>query len=187
MALVAVSETGAQPMSVDTRSQYQMYIKVLAFDKALLSRVGDEVVIGILYNGASRESRWIKDEMAREIDAGPKDLEGRAIRSIAVPLGDPKKLAAEILRDGIDILYVCPLDPYSMSPVTGASRAAGVATFTGVVDYVSRGISVGFRISGRGAKILVNLAAAKAEGSDFSSRLLSVVTVMDKTSGGITP
>jgi hypothetical protein len=187
LAVLSASRLGGQPMSIDTNSQYQLYLKVLAFDKTLISRAGHTLVFGVLFARGSRESRRIKDEMLRVIAEGPKEFEGLPIRSVAVALTDQTKLDEDLAREGVDILYISPLDPYDVRSVAPISRARGISTFTGVVEYVFLGMSVSFRMVGRGAKILVNLTASRAEGSDFSSRLLDMVTVVDEPRAGVFP
>jgi hypothetical protein len=41
------------------------------------------------------------------------------------------------------------------------------------------GISIGFEVKGQSPEIVINLQSAKAEGMDFSSRLLQLARVIE--------
>jgi hypothetical protein len=49
---------------------------------------------------------------------------------------------------------------------------------TGVPDYVRRGVAVGIGVVQDKPQVLINLAAARAEGSDFDASLLRIATIL---------
>jgi hypothetical protein len=51
-------------------------------------------------------------------------------------------------------------------------------TLTGVAEYVRAGIAVGIGVRDDRPEILVNLAAARAAGADFSAQLLLLARVI---------
>ncbi len=169
---------------IDPASQYRLYLKILTFDRNLRARIGDDLVIGILYAGLVGESRQARDDFARAVAAGPADFQGIPVRTVAIEYGKAADIEAAMAAGAVDALYVTPIDPYDLAPVRAACRDRGVGSFTGVPAYVERGLSVSFRIKGRGAEVLINLGNARAEGSDFSSRLLGMITVVGDAPGG---
>ena len=164
---------------IDPASQYRLYLKVLTFDRNLKARIGTELSIGILYMGLDRESRQARDDFARAVAAGPAAFEGLPVRTVPIEYGKKGAIEAALAKGSVDALYVTPVGSYDLGPVSAACRARGVSTFSGVPEYLGRGLSVSFEISGRQAKVLVNLGNSRAEGSDFSARLLDMVTVVD--------
>jgi hypothetical protein len=178
--LIPVSSLWPQNLGIDVPSQYKLYLRILTFDRALKERVGDELVIGILTENFTRESRDTRDEMIKAISSGPKDLEGIPIRWTAIDLLKDRDLGESLARESVDVLYVTPIRIFSIGSIAEVCRKIGISTFTGVPAFVEGGIAVSFSIKGRSAEIIINLRSAKAEGSDFSSRLLDLATVVDK-------
>jgi YfiR/HmsC-like len=168
-----------QSLGIDTVSQYRIYLKVLSFDREFKARAGDRLVIGILYAKASRDSRQAKENFARAVAAGPADFEGLPVSTVPIEHGREDAIEAALAAGAVNVLYVTPLMPYDVAPVSAACRARHVPSFTGVPEYVRSGLSVSFGMKGSGAEIFINLRNSRAEGSDFSSRLLDMVTVVD--------
>jgi hypothetical protein len=75
-------------------------------------------------------------------------------------------------------LYITPLLNVDFRSITATTRLYDVTTLTGVRDYVHLGISVGLGAMAERPEIILNLTAAEAEGINFSSRLLSIATVI---------
>ncbi len=169
----------SQQPGIDAASQYRIYLKILSFDRAFKSRSGERLTIGVLYVKASRESRQARDDFAAAVATGPADFEGLPIVAVPVEYGRAETMRDALAEKSVDALYVTPIDPYDLVPVVAACRAARVASFSGVPGYVRSGLSVSFGMRGRRAEIFVNRRNSKAEGSDFSARLLEMVTVVD--------
>jgi hypothetical protein len=60
-----------------------------------------------------------------------------------------------------------------------ALRLRRIRTVTAVNEYVIAGAAVGLDLRGDHAEIVVNLPAARAEGSDFSSQLLRLARIVE--------
>ena len=58
------------------------------------------------------------------------------------------------------------------------SQDLKLTTLTGVPDYVRRGVAVGIGVEQDKPQILINLGAARAEGSDFDASLLRIAIVV---------
>jgi hypothetical protein len=54
-----------------------------------------------------------------------------------------------------------------------------MTTFTGVPLYVEQGVALSIGIVRERPQIIVNLAATRAEGSDFTSQLLRLCKVIE--------
>lgn len=178
---------GSQEVAIDADSQYRLYLKVLAFDRAFRTRSGGQMTIGVLFVKGLRESRRARDEIVRAITAGPAAFDGQPIVVVPVEYGSAVEIRSALEAKAVDVLYVTPIDPLSIEPVGTACRAARVASFTGVPEYIRAGLSVSFGMRGRRAGILVNRRNSRSEGSDFSARFLEVVTVVDEFPGGGRP
>ncbi len=164
---------------IDPASQFRLYLKVLTFDRNLKARIGDSLTIGILFAGLARESLQARDDFARAAADGPAEFEGLPVRVVPIKYGKEAQIEAALAEESIDALYVTPIGNYDLAPVSAACRAKGVSTFSGIPEYVGRGLSVSFGSRGRQAEVLINKGNSRAEGSDFSARLLDMVTVVD--------
>ena len=78
----------------------------------------------------------------------------------------------------ISVLYITPGSAKSLAAVLKVSEDLKLTTLTGVPDYVRRGVAVGIGVEQDKPQILINLAAARAEGSDFDASLLRIAIVM---------
>lgn len=169
----------AQEMSVPAKLQYQIFLKILTFDRNLRDRVGDEIVIGIIYQSNFRKSWKVREEIVEAINESPeKKLEDIPIRYVTINLSGENDLKEIISRNKVDIFYITPIRAFDLRTITVMSRAKKILTLTGVTDYVELGIAVGLGLKRQKPQIIINLTAAKAEGSDFSSKLLNLAKIV---------
>jgi hypothetical protein len=111
---------------------------------------------------------------------GTSTISGHPVRWVTIQLDDAEALRLSLTRVQVDVIYVTPLRGVELALITTAARAGGLTTFTGVPPYVERGLALGVGIARERPQILVNLVAARAEGSDFTSQLLRVSKVVEK-------
>ena len=167
----------AQEMAVLVEVQFPLFLKILVFDRNLKERIGDEIIIGIVYQGRFRKSRRARDEFVDVMKESPvKKVEDIPVRQVSIDVSK-SDWESVILNNKIDILYIAPVRALEMKKITDLSRAIKIVTLTGVADYVESGLAVGIGTKGNKPRIIINLPAAKAEGADFSSRLLCLATV----------
>ncbi|MEK7727805.1 MAG: YfiR family protein [candidate division KSB1 bacterium] len=170
----------AQEMEAPIPVQYALLHKLLAFDRNLKTRVGEELVIGILYQDNFRGSLIFKEELAEVIQKAQVDkLIDLPVRYVAVALVDQIDLAEQAARNRIDIFYVAPLRAVEMKRITTVSQALKILTFTGVPAYVEAGLSAGIGTKGESPRLLINVASAKAEGVEFSALLLRLAKIVE--------
>jgi hypothetical protein len=168
----------AQEMPVPVKVQIPLFLKILTFDRKLKTRVGDEIVIGVVYQRKFRKSLNVKERFVDMMDESSiTKVEDIPIRQVSIDI-DKTDLAGAVSRNNIDILYVAPLRALGVKRITGVSRAKRILTLTGVPDYVESGLAVGIGIKGEKPRVIINSPAAKAEGADFSSQLLKLAKVI---------
>ncbi len=168
----------AEEMPVPVDLQYSLLMKILTFDRNLKDRMGEEIVVGIIYQKNFRESSNAKDEFAKAMDESPiKKIEDIPIHQVPVNLNDTD-LDSAVSQIKIDILYITPLRTVKLEDITKVSRTKQLTTLTGVPDYVESGLAVGIGTKGGKPLIIINLPTAKKEGTDFSSQLLHLAKVL---------
>jgi hypothetical protein len=159
-------------------AQYPLLIKILQFDRNLTSRTGQEVVIGVIYQGRFRASKRACDEMRKAAQAaGTERVGDRRIDLVAI---DIERMNLEQMLDSlhVDVAYVAPLRATDIKTITDVTRDLHITTVTGVEEYVHQGLAVGLGVWQEKPRVFVNLEASRAEGADFSSRLLSLAEVV---------
>ena len=164
----------AEDVAVPISIQFPLLLKILQFDKNLYERSGERIVIGVAYQGRFRASLRAKEEMLQAAeDQAPVTVAGLPVDIVAVDI-ERENLSAALKSMDIDVVYVTPLRSVDIRSITKCTRARGITSMTGVDEYVRSGISVGVGIWQEKPSVMVNLAASKAEGTNFSSRLLSL-------------
>jgi hypothetical protein len=170
----------AQEMAVPMNVQVPLFLKLLTFDRSLKDRVGEEIVIAVVYQGKFKTSLNAKDEFIRLMKESPvSSIDDISIRCISMELCTESELEKAIVKDSIDVLYVTPLRAVGIETIAGVSRERNITTLTGVIDYVESGLSVGIGIKGDKAEIVINLPAAQSEGADYNSQLLKLARVLN--------
>jgi hypothetical protein len=177
LLVVSVAFTAhAQEMEVPVAMQLPLFLKVMSFDRQLRARTPGGLVLAIAYQSGSRASSQAKEDALRSI-VGIRDVAGIPLRTVNIDL-DREELGAALTSSGATLLYVAPVHGVDIGDLVRATRAAHVTTLTGVTRYVELGCAVGLRLRGDRPSIVVNLAAARLEGAEFTSELLRLAQVL---------
>lgn len=169
----------AQEMDVPARMQISLLYKILTFDRNFAAHPAGDVVIAILYQSGFRSSIAAREHVEAALGTTPSPFGSRRIRWVAIELEKNEDLEEALRRHEASVLYVTPLRGVGLDDIVDAARHARVMTFTGVAPYVGRGLSVGIGIERERPIIIINLAAARAEGADYTSQLLRVSRVIE--------
>lgn len=176
-ALVVLSLTlTAQTIKGDSSSipaavQMRLFSKIWMFDRSLAGN--GEVVMAILYQSSFRSSAESKDRLIEAVRAG-----GMNIRCIPIPLDDLERVAIALKSVNADVFYVTEMRGVNIGDVIGVSRTRRIKTITVVAAYIQAGVAIGLRVRNDKPDIVVNLSAAKAEGSDLTAPLLRLATLI---------
>lgn len=174
----------SQEMEVPIDVQFPLFMKILTFDRNLKERVGDEIVLGIVYQDKFRKSLNIKDRFENYLKKSSNNkILDIPLRHVSINLGSLSKLRENLAEEKVDILYITPLRAVSVESLVSICRSAGVTSITGVPAYCESGIAVSIGSKGDSPFIIINLPGALAEGIDFSSRLLKLAKVIKKDGG----
>jgi hypothetical protein len=99
---------------------------------------------------------------------------------VTIEYTGPADLERVVKERKISALYLAPGNAKALPAILKLSQELHLTTLTGVPDYVRRGAAVGIGVAQNKPQILINLAAARAEGSDFDASLLRIATVLQK-------
>lgn len=169
----------AQEIVAPVDVQYYLFLKTMTYDRKLQKRVGDQMVVGILYQREFKHSLNFKDELIKVIDgSGIEEIEGIPLRFVPVDLSADPDLDSSVTKHELDAFYVAPLRGYNFQTITALSRAKKITTFAAVPEDIESGLSVGIDRKNEKPLVVINLSAAKAEGCDFDSELLKLARVI---------
>ncbi len=175
MAHVAVAYAAIGPTAaIPARVQLLLFSKIWMFDRSVAEN--DQIDMAVLYQSTFRASEEAKDEIIKAVRAG-----GSRIRCVPIALDDVAKVAETLEHVNADVFYVTELRGVNILDVVRVSRARHIKTITVAAGYVESGIAVGLQVRDDKPVIVVNLRAAKAEGSDLTAQLLRVSTVINGT------
>ena len=168
----AIGGTPAIPASV----QLLLFSKIWMFDRSVADH--DQMVMAILYQSTFHASEEAKDQLVEAVRAGRLKT-----RCVPVALDDVGNVVNALEHVKADVFYVTELRGVNIADVVRVSRARHIKTITVAAGYVESGIAIGLRVRDDKPVIVVNLSAAKAEGSDLTYQLLRVSTVIGETTG----
>ncbi len=171
LLMTASPHACAQDISVPADLQAKFLLKTLTFDRQFRTKSPNVLLVGVLIQRKYRPSLLAAEEFRDAL----LSLKGASDSQIRVILLDPEvdgSVSDMLKRYRPDILYVPPLRAIPLQEVTAACRSEQVHSFTAVPEYVLAGVSLGLDTRGDRPVILVNLPASRAEGADFTSKLL---------------
>jgi hypothetical protein len=169
----------AQSAPVPVDLQMTLILKVLTYDRQLLQRAKSGLKVGILYSSSDPLSVQAKDDVQRILQQlADKTIRTLPIRFTAIEFTTLADLQAGIVANGINVLYVTPGNSGNLDRVLQVSQSQRIITTTGVADYVEKGVAVGISLRQDKPHILINLASARSEGSEFDASLLRIATVV---------
>jgi hypothetical protein len=116
---------------------------------------------------------------ARALAAALKNDTG-ALSSVFISFREGPELAKALTDAGPTVVYLAPdLDEQAIRAALEACSHLHVLTTTGQSTHVRWGVVMGFIIQEGSPKILINLAQAKKQNLDISSKLLALAVIVD--------
>ncbi len=179
VALLAGTAGGIRAQdALPARVQVPLLLKALSYDRALGRNGASEIVLVVLYDGASAASTDAKTEFVRTVKASElKAVGSRPVRVVEVNAA-AGQLLARLKERNAAVVYLTPGLEDRVPGVAEAAAALRVTTLGGSEQYARAGLAVAVAaVEGR-PRLFVNLPAARATGADLSAALLSLSTVI---------
>jgi hypothetical protein len=168
MALLALPAIAVEP-AVPPQVQAAIIAKLWQFDRNFVPH--GQLALAVLYQTKFRISFVAAHDLCHEFEAARLP-----VRCIFIDITDD---ATPIPLQAFDAAYIAPLRAVNVEALFVALRLRRIRTVTAVNEYVIAGAAVGLDLRGDHAEIVVNLPAARAEGSDFSSQLLRLARIVE--------
>ena len=176
----AIALVYGQETAVPVGTQWSFLQKILSFQRRVdPADQGRAPVLAILYQSKFRVSLDVRNELAEILEETKPTMGGIALKVVEIDLTRESDPAARLAAGRATIAYVAPLRSFDIGLIVRATRDKKILSFSGVPEYVEKGLAVG--IGNRGGKphILINRNAAIQEGSDFHSQLLKLATIVE--------
>jgi hypothetical protein len=152
----------------------QLMARSIGYDKNLKTRAGDKLVIGLVHAAGNAASSEHCAAMEKAFSA----LKGVRVQGVpidVVAFAYAKSFADDAKKNEVDVVYACP--GVAAPELSAQTRKLKLLTIAGDEHDVDRGLTLSATQEGERVVLLVNAAAAKAEGADFAEQLLSVARV----------
>jgi hypothetical protein len=167
--LIAMTESASAVVPVEM--QLLLFTKIWKLDRNFDS--SGVVTLVIVYQAGYRDSLLVKDDFVATV----------ARLKLPIHCVQLEAGSGELLRKGLSeirdaVVYVTPLRSVDVAEIARISRTRGLRTMTGVPEYVEAGIAVGIGERKDRPLIIINLQGARAEGSNFSSKLLNLARIV---------
>jgi hypothetical protein len=181
LSMAIMPSAGAEPSPIPADVQVLLFSKIWLFDRSVADN--RQIVMAVLYQSTFRASSEAKDQVIEAVRT-----EGLKVRCVPVALDDVEHTAQALQSVTADVFYVTEMRGINILDVVTVSRARHIKTITVVARYLDAGVAIGLHVRSDRPVIVVNLGAAKAEGSDLTGQLLKVATIIDgPTRGGARP
>lgn len=178
MTYAIALSAAAQEMPVPIDLQHNLFCKILSYDRTLTAEARDNIVIGIMYQSRYITSLNTVKQFSEAIEkTSGETISGKLVKYVHIDIMD-KDISEAVEEHNPDVLYVAPLRAVNIKDIAEVCRTREILSMTGVPEYCQQGISVGLgEMEGR-PRIIINLAASRAEGANFSSLLLKLATII---------
>jgi len=160
--------------------QYELFQKILAFDRSWKKRNPAELNLAILYEKNYELSCLIKDEFVAAVQ-DKTEIEGLPVRLTEMAVEEVNLFAELFSQEKIFFLYVAPLSPSAqknqLKKILALCNEFKIGTFTGETQYVDLGVAIGLGVADEKAQVIINLQAARKQGLELSSQLLRMSSI----------
>jgi hypothetical protein len=178
-ALAGVPRVGsAEDLALPAEVEAQLIAKVANYDRTLVSRAGDKVVIAIVTRASDQDSARAASQLQaafREI--GP--ISNLMHEEFIVPWKDGAALAQACTQRKAAIVFFTPGLDREIDAMVKAVEGLHVLTIAGALAYVKRGVVLGFDLVSGRPKLVINFEMSKRQGLELRSELLRLARVVE--------
>jgi hypothetical protein len=174
---------GAEPVpaaqALPASHQALLLFRVLAYDRNLRARAGEELTLAVLFRQEDAGSLRERDAIVQALREAARSfsVSGLHVRVQEVPWRGPQDLDARLAELRAAALYAGESLAADAPQISLIARARSALSFTPSRAMVESGLALGLVHRGTRAGVVVNLPAAHAEGAELESTFLAVVEV----------
>jgi hypothetical protein len=175
LMLAVGSVMASEDQEIPEKLQVPIFFKLLTYDRTLMENSSEILRVGVLYRLGDRVSEQNMEAFMEVLTSmAEKTIKGKTFEMVPIPWDRKDSIDKGLSRAGVDVLYVTMGHKDKLSRIKALTRTLEILSLTGVVDYVSDGLSFGLSLEEGHPRILVNLDAVRAEGHDLESQVLRI-------------
>jgi hypothetical protein len=165
------------------RAQILLMLRILAYDHGLKERAGDRVTLLVLHHPTDSASLRRRDELVASWSGLEKiRVAGIPVAMTTAALSDPALLAAKVHDLRPAAVIVCPGLERDVPTIRALARSASMLSFGPTAAELAQGLAVAIVPDENRFRILINVAASRAEGVKFDAVLLELATAVEESS-----
>ena len=179
--LVAAGTATGQGLPSSQRTL--LIMRVLTYDRNLRVRADGQVRVAVIFKKGSRASEDERDALmlaANELSTRVV-VAGMPVRFLAVPYEGRADLKARLTDLHPSAIYVCEGLQTAAAELARIAVETSVPTLCGDRELLRKGLAVALVDRGDRASLAVNLHAARGQGADLDSALLTLAERVDGT------
>lgn len=154
-----------------------IHLRALGYDRALKQRIGNAVVIAVLYDASSDASVRATNELREAFISLGKKMKVQdlpiVVKSVAYkdswPSGELSKVAA---------VYVTPGLEGRLPDIRSQAARHNIPTLCGDRELAKQGLAIAVYVKGSSPGLTINLPSARSSGMDLDTRLLAIAEVL---------
>jgi len=180
LIFLAIMPVGVSAGDLSFEQQSALLLRILAYDRNLDERVDGQVNIVIIYEEDDVESVT----EARSMEAALREIgrsttvSGYRLETFTHPYRGAVAELDYLSRLHATAVYICSGMGGHVAEISGVTQSLSVLSFTGVEAWTREGLGVGLIERNDRARIVVNLPATRAEGTDLDAGLLRHAEVL---------
>jgi hypothetical protein len=165
--------------SIPVSLQAAILAKMLAYDRALKTRVGLSIDVGVVFKESDKSSTEAGAALLKAFEAmRAHKVQGLPLRSTGHAYKGAEPLAQWLKAEGIDLVCVVSGLDKERDVIRGAAVEAKAVSVGADRAQVEAGLAVAVVLRGATPRILVNVPSVEAVGVDLDPKLLQLSDVI---------
>ena len=182
VALLALPAARAAEPDVPYDIQVKLLCAALTYEQTIQKDTTAPLTIGILYFPGIAHSQDQAEQISKAFSAFKgKTISGRSLNTVMIAFAGNDALSKKLSGHTIQVLYIADGTTEGCRDITRLTQSLKVLSLTSDVALVKEcRVAIAVGLEDNKPRIYMNLPAAQAEGADFSSKLLRVVTIINE-------
>jgi hypothetical protein len=162
------------------RRDVLVFLRVLAYDKQLARRADEAVVVAVVYPTTTAGGRERDAWMAAFGEVKKVKVAGRPVIAVSLGFHDAAGLERTMADLAPAAVIVCGGLDAAVTDLRTVTRRHHVLSFSRAERDVRAGLAVAVVAGASRDEIVINLAAARAEGAKLDARLLQLARLVEE-------
>jgi len=175
--LLLIGASAVEAQAAPPTFEAAIVARLLSADRALPSRAGASLAIGLVFRAAAPSSQNLAAlEAYAALKAQP--IQGLTPTTVGRAFRDLEDLESWVEREGIDLLRIADGFGPEIAEIRRLCESRRIACVSSDAGYLKQGFALGVVLRDNKPRILVNPAAARAQGLDLDPKVLELAEIV---------